>query len=482
MVSVSDEDGGQAELLREFESAVSGMELSDLRRLADDLLLMGGSVARRGARPELRRPPRTEAAIFRIRVDLDEADPPIWRRLDVRSDLPLDVVHRVLQAAFDWSDSHLHRFSLGGDPFDPTSQLFLCPYDAEEGEEDDAGGIPASDVRLDETLQEPGDVLHYVYDYGDSWDLTLRLEQVLAASPDTPAATAVGGRRAAPPEDSGGGTDLASLALVVDDPARFDLDELNQALRAPYFVLREYGVDPRLVGLMDRLSYTRIGEDLAQRILTLVSAPTELDDEEMKAALIAHRWFLDRAASGGIELTSAGYLKPADAKAACAVVPAMTGWIGKQNRESLAPALLDFRLTLQSMGLLRKYKGTLLLTRAGAEAQRDTTTLWRHLAVRLIPGKPGGDFQTVASLLLLAYAGTSAKAPMPRVEIAAALSELGWRHSDGTPLEGYEIYGLDAFTTLVNIANPGEADAGRAQLESRVSPAAAALARAALRR
>jgi hypothetical protein len=268
---------------------------------------------------------------------------------------------------------------------------------------------------------------------------------------------------------------------VVDDPARFDLNELNQALRAPYFVLREYGVDPRLVDLVDRLTYTRIGEDLAQRILTLVSGPTELDDEEMKAALTAHRWFLDRAASGGIELTAAGYLKPADAKAACAVVPDMAGWIGKQNRESLAPRLLEFRLSLQSIGLLRKYKGTLQLTRAGAAAQRDTAMLWRHLAVRLLPDKPDG-FPTVASLLLLAYAGTSANAPMPRGQIAAALAELGWRHSDGAPLEGYEIYELDAFTTLVNIADPSAVDVGRAQQENRVSPAAAALARAALRR
>ncbi len=52
------------------------------------------------ARPELRRPPQDEVAIYRIRVDLDHAEPPIWRRLDLRSDLPLDVVHQVLQVAF----------------------------------------------------------------------------------------------------------------------------------------------------------------------------------------------------------------------------------------------------------------------------------------------------------------------------------------------------------------------------------------------
>ncbi len=45
-----------------------------------------------------------DLAIFRLRVDLDGAAPPIWRRLDIRSDAPLSVVHAVLQAAFDWED------------------------------------------------------------------------------------------------------------------------------------------------------------------------------------------------------------------------------------------------------------------------------------------------------------------------------------------------------------------------------------------
>ncbi len=353
-------------MLRKFQAAISGMELADLRQLAGDLTMIGGRAALHGMRPELRRPPLDEVAIFRIRVDLDHAEPPIWRRLDLRSDLPLDVVHQVLQVAFDWTDSHLHRFSLGGHPFDRTSQLFLCPYDAEEGEGDDDGGIPAADVRLDETLQEQDDVLNYLYDYGDNWELTLRLEEVLPAAPDSPSAVAVTGRCAAPPEDSGGGTDLASIAMVVDDPAHFDLDELNQALRVPYFVLREYGVDQRLVDLVNRLRYTRVGENLAQRMLTLVTGSTEPDYDEMVAALATHRWFLDRAKGGGIELTSAGYLKPDDVEAASQVVPAMGDWIGKNNREIHAVPLLAFRESLQAMGLLRKYTGTLLLNPCGS--------------------------------------------------------------------------------------------------------------------
>ena len=101
--------------------------------------------------------------------------------------------------AFDWTDSHLHRFSLGGGAFDHHSQLFLCPYDVDNKEwpeYDD--GLPVAETRLDETLSEPGDILHYLYDYGDNWELTLRLEEIIPAGSDCPEAVVVDGDRAAP--------------------------------------------------------------------------------------------------------------------------------------------------------------------------------------------------------------------------------------------------------------------------------------------
>ena len=177
----------------------------------------------------LRRQRRHDVVTYTVRVALDHSTPPIWRRLELRSDLTLDVVHEVLQAAYGWNDSHLHRFALGGSPFDPRCELFLCPYDVKEGEED---GTPAADVRLDETLQEPGDTLHYVYDYGDSWELTLELEAIGPLDPDGPDAVCTGGRRAAPPDDSGGSGDAADLAQLLDDPAHFDAAEVNAALEA----------------------------------------------------------------------------------------------------------------------------------------------------------------------------------------------------------------------------------------------------------
>jgi hypothetical protein len=84
-------------------------------------------------------PPVTAAVSVTVRVDLVGAKPPVWRRLELPSTLRLDELHGVLQAVFGWTDSHLHRFSLGDSAFDDQVERFLCPYDVEEGEDASPG-------------------------------------------------------------------------------------------------------------------------------------------------------------------------------------------------------------------------------------------------------------------------------------------------------------------------------------------------------
>jgi Plasmid pRiA4b ORF-3-like protein len=465
------------ELLRRFEAVISGGELDELRQMLGDLSLLGGATVHQlpqPHRPELRRPPLADVMIFRVRVDLRRSKPRIWRRLELRSDLTLDVVHRVLQTAFGWTDTHLWRFSLGGDPFRRTGQSFLCPWDVDEGESLDDGGLPASGVRLDETMQDAGDVLSYVYDYGDNWELTLRLEEVSASAVDVPSAVVLAGRRAAPPEDCGGVTDGAELAELLGDPEAFDIDAINASLRSPYVALSEHNLDRRLIDLINRLTYSPVGEDLERRAVALMSDPEPPDARELDEAFRAFTWFLDRAAEGEISLTAAGYLRPVDVVAAARVVPTMGGWIGKANRESETTPVLHFRQVLQSLGLLRKYRGALRLTRAGATAQKAPEELWNRLADTLVPAE--SDFDSDAALLLLAYAATSADAELPLDEVAAALTAAGWQTDDGRPIERRDLYWSPALEVLRNVTSEPTGWLDR----WRISPAAARLARAAL--
>ena len=373
-------------------------------------------------------------------------------------------------------DSHLWRFSLGGDPFSPSSQVFLCPWDVEEGEFDDEGGIPAAAVRLDETVQIPGEILSYAYDYGDNWELALRLENVLPAAASTPSAIAVDGRRAAPPEDCGSRRTADELAEVLEDPSLFDLAQVNEALQSPFLVLREHGIEPRLVALIDRLTYSPVGDDLASRALSLLDERTVPDEKAVHASLTPFIWFLERAADGGIQLTASGYLKPADVTAAAALLPTMHGWIGKANRENDTFPVLDFRKALQTAGLLRKHKGSLLLTRAGRDAHAAWQTLWNHLADRLVPNHDG--FDTDATLLLLLYTATSGGSEPPLGTIADALNHLGWQSSDRAPITASDLYRLPALDVLRNVSTAHPS----AGTWWRIDDGAAELARAALRK
>jgi hypothetical protein len=475
---VSDEQDPRAELLRRFQEVIDGAGVDELRELTSDLMLLGSAAApepERPRMPELRRPPLEELRLFRIKVDLKRSRPPIWRRLDVRSDLRLDALHQVLQAAFGWYDYHLWRFCLGGELFDRDNQLFLCPWDVEEGELEDEGGVPAGEVRLDECVQNPGDMLGYVYDYGDNWQLSLRLEGVLPATADAPSAVCVDGRRAAPPEDCGSLRDAEELAEVLADPARFEIDEVNQALRAPYFALREAGIDPRLVDLVNRLAYSPVGEDLTARAMKFTGEPALPEPDELEGALRAFTWFLDRAADGGLPLTAAGYLKPPDVQAAAEVVPMMYDWIGKNNREIETTPVLIFRELLQQLGLLRKYKGTLRITKTGAAARTSDEALWNTLAAKLITDDTG--FEGLASLLILAYAATSPDGEIPLDAIATALGHLGWQTGSGQPIAAHDLYHVRTLQILENVTSAQSNWHDRRQ----ISPAASALAHTALR-
>jgi hypothetical protein len=70
--------------------------------------LVGGKRVTRQELPEL--PEDAATMVHRVKVSLYGAKPPVWRRLEIPSAMPLNLVHAVLQIAFDWHDYHLHAF------------------------------------------------------------------------------------------------------------------------------------------------------------------------------------------------------------------------------------------------------------------------------------------------------------------------------------------------------------------------------------
>ena len=108
--------------------------------------------------------------------------------------------------------------------------------------------------------------------------------------------------------------------------------------------------------------------------------PVLVDAEIATRMVRPYTWFLDRAGTEGIKLTSAGYLPPADVEAASAELGLVGEWYGKLNREAQTAPVLDFRESMMRLGLLRKYRGTLLATPAGRKLRGNPVAIWWHLA------------------------------------------------------------------------------------------------------
>jgi hypothetical protein len=446
--------------------AMAGRGPAELQNLLSSLLAAGplaGAVLDRPAPPSRRRPRRPQAVTYRVRIDLLGAQPPLWRRLELVSDLFLDEVHEIIQIAFGWTDSHLHGFGSGPEYFSPETERYLCPFDVEEGET----GIPEGAVRLDEVLVDPGDKMFYTYDYGDDWQHVVALEAVAPHTSASHRAACTGGCRAGPAEDCGGvysfdliakATDpghpdraaaAAELADMFGDGvditpmagAAFSIDDINGALLAWSTGGQTAESGPPgyhdLPGpLGDLVSAVRISSE-RQLLLSLIGTANLSQPVLVEAATAArmvrpYAWLLDRVGDDGIKLTGAGYLPPVHVAAATAELGLADEWIGKGNRENQTLPVLVLRETAQRLGLLRKYSGTLLLTPRGRAARGDPVALWWHLAERMPVGSTGTS-ENQAGLLLLVLLAAAAADDLDAT-IARMLTASGWMIDDGSPL------------------------------------------------
>lgn len=168
-----------------------------------------------------------EPNAVQIKVKPDDIEPPIWRRLVVPLTTPLSELHHILQAAMGWTDSHLHQFEIGGLRYGDPDML---NQDRFEG---DAQAFDASEVRLRDFQFRYGDgpSFVYVYDFGDDWRHTVRLEKLLALSPAPKTGTCTEGARCCPPEDVGGPHGYFEFLRVLLSPEPDELEEQKHLKR-----------------------------------------------------------------------------------------------------------------------------------------------------------------------------------------------------------------------------------------------------------
>lgn len=102
-----------------------------------------------------------------LKITLSRVKPTAWRKVEIPSNISLEHLHHVIQAAFGWYDEHLHKFMVGDDDLKPKGKGYAFDADYDSWM-----------VSLEEVLQEEGGSIKYLYDFGASWVHTITLESV----------------------------------------------------------------------------------------------------------------------------------------------------------------------------------------------------------------------------------------------------------------------------------------------------------------
>ena len=160
-------------------------------------------------------PPTKSKRIYRLKVTLTGIEPPTWRRLLVPADFTLERLHRVLQDAMGWTNSHLHCFEV------EDRCIGMAGVEEDHPELEDERR-----VRIAGVLPKKGSKLVYRYDYGDDWEHLILVEAV--ADPDHRHSypLCIGGARACPPEDCGGAGGYEELLRVLAAPQDEEHDQM----------------------------------------------------------------------------------------------------------------------------------------------------------------------------------------------------------------------------------------------------------------
>jgi hypothetical protein len=169
-------------------------------------------------------------SIVRLKITLDRVEPAVMRRVTVRFGVRLGRLHRIIQAAMGWSGGHLWEFRAGGTGWGPREA-----YEFGDGPHD------GNKATLLSVIEDVGvKTMRYIYDFGDDWQHTIKVERIFADVPGLAQPFLLEATGRCPPEDIGGPQGYREMLDALADPKH---------ARHVEFVERYGSFDPAVVDL-----------------------------------------------------------------------------------------------------------------------------------------------------------------------------------------------------------------------------------------
>lgn len=149
---------------------------------------------------------------------------PVWRRVVVREDINLGLLHAVIQVVMGWTNSHLHQFII-------EDIFYMNPRMNEDMSFDDAPIYDEGKTRLMDVVKRARSKFIYEYDFGDSWMHSISVEKIIAPEAATKYfAECIGGEKACPPDDCGGPYGYEELLEIIQDPDHEEYESMMEWL------------------------------------------------------------------------------------------------------------------------------------------------------------------------------------------------------------------------------------------------------------
>ncbi len=154
--------------------------------------------------------------IATLRIELCDTDPLIWRDVAVPVSITLKTLHDIVQVAMGWTDSHLWTFSDG-------SVDYGLPSEGDDWRDEPL--VNADKIKLQDLLKPVKTKLHYLYDFGDSWEHELTITKIRAGEAGRAYPIYLGGEQNAPLDDCGGIPGFYAALEALGDPKHSEHEE-----------------------------------------------------------------------------------------------------------------------------------------------------------------------------------------------------------------------------------------------------------------
>ncbi len=202
--------------------------------------------------------------IYQFYSELKDYVPAIWRRFQVAGNINLARLGYIVMTMYEMQANHVFsiEFSLNENMeeqyrSEPDKLLrYMVPTGESFPDVMDENAYDATTMTLRRFFRDEGTVLHFFYDFGDGWEVTLRLEEVFEDRelPGNELPRVIAGEGFGIVENCGGSDGLSQAGI---DLSAFDIDDINFRLKKLPRIYRDlyeldYAPTQQSIDLIDR--------------------------------------------------------------------------------------------------------------------------------------------------------------------------------------------------------------------------------------